>query len=78
MLASVSVIDKRYTNSANAGSEKTRVPVINALASEAVWTLKIVHDRKTEEADHATSGNLLRALPLLLTACPRGAAPLQK
>ena len=29
------------------------VPVIGALASEALWTLKISRDRKREEADHA-------------------------
>jgi hypothetical protein len=29
------------------------VPVIGALASEALWTMKIAHDRKREEADHA-------------------------
>lgn len=29
------------------------VPVIGALASEALWTMKIAHDRKREEEDHA-------------------------
>lgn len=29
------------------------VPVIGALASEALWTMKIAHDRKREELDHA-------------------------
>jgi dihydropteroate synthase len=29
------------------------VPVLGALASEALWTMKIAHDRKREEEDHA-------------------------
>lgn len=29
------------------------VPVIGALASEALWTMKIAHDRKREREDHA-------------------------
>jgi hypothetical protein len=29
------------------------VPVLGAIASEALWTLKIGQDRKREEADHA-------------------------
>jgi hypothetical protein len=29
------------------------VPVIGALASETLWTMKIAHDRKREEEDHA-------------------------
>lgn len=29
------------------------VPVIGALASEALWTMKISHDRKREAEDHA-------------------------
>jgi len=28
------------------------VPVLGALASEALWTMKIAHDRKREEEDH--------------------------
>jgi ABC-type iron transport system FetAB permease component len=29
------------------------IPVLGAIASEALWTMKIVHDRKREEEDHA-------------------------
>lgn len=29
------------------------VPVIGALASEALWTIKIAHDRNREKEDHA-------------------------
>jgi hypothetical protein len=29
------------------------IPVIGALASEALWTMKIAHDRKREQEDHA-------------------------
>jgi hypothetical protein len=29
------------------------VPVLGALASEALWTMKIAHDRKREEEAHA-------------------------
>lgn len=29
------------------------VPVLGAMASEALWTLKIAHDRKREREDHA-------------------------
>lgn len=29
------------------------VPVVGALASEALWTMKIAHDRKREAQDHA-------------------------
>jgi len=29
------------------------VPVAGALASEALWTMKISHDRKREQEDHA-------------------------
>ena len=29
------------------------VPVLGAIASEALWTMKIAHDRKREAEDHA-------------------------
>lgn len=33
------------------------VPVVGALASEALWTMKIAHDRNREREDHAALEN---------------------
>jgi hypothetical protein len=40
------------------------VPVLGALASEALWTMKIAHDRKREEEAHAALEDCRTAVPI--------------
>jgi hypothetical protein len=53
MVAAPLVIGEVIVDSDKKWRAMRMVPVIGALASEALWTMKIAHDRRREEEAHA-------------------------
>jgi hypothetical protein len=53
MVAAPLVIGEMIHDSEKKWRAMRLVPVVGALASEALWTFKIAHDREREKEDHA-------------------------
>jgi len=53
MVAAPLVIGEMIHDSEKKWRAMRLVPVLGALASEALWTFKIAHDRQREKEDHA-------------------------